>query len=207
MTVSTERASPLGEWSARLAAASAPGHFAIREVPFASQVNLRGDPANAAFVTGVRGAIGCHLPTTANTWTGDAQRAALWLGPDEWLVVGPDGKNEEVCAGLRANLAGIHHSVVDLSANRTVIEISGPDARTVLAKGCPLDLHPGAFGPGQCAQSLLAKSQVILQCLDAGPTFRLFARISFAPYVAEWLLDAAAELEASRGAEMLGFSL
>ena len=68
----------------------------------------------------------------------------------------------------------------------------------MLAKGCPLDLHGSAFAPPQCAQTLLAKAQIILQCADARPTFRLFVRISFAPYVAEWLLDAAAELAASR---------
>ena len=71
-------------------------------------------------------------------------------------------------------------------------------ARVVLAKGCPLDLHGSAFKPPQSAQTLLAKSQVILQCVDARPVFRLFVRLSFANYIAEWLLDAAAELAASR---------
>ncbi|MEI6723358.1 MAG: sarcosine oxidase subunit gamma family protein, partial [Betaproteobacteria bacterium] len=65
-------------------------------------------------------------------------------------------------------------------------------------KGCPLDLHASAFTAPQCAQSLLAKAQMILQCLDSRPTFRIFVRISFAPYVVEWLTDAAAELAASR---------
>lgn len=207
MTAPTERVSPLQVWSARFVAASAPGHFSIREVPFASQINLRGNRADTAFVAGVRSAIGCDLPTLSNAWSGDSQCAALWLGPDEWLILAPQGNNDKLCSGLRAKLAGIHHSVVDLSANRAIIEISGSDARTVLAKGCPLDLHAAAFGPGQCAQSLLAKSQVILQCVDAGATLRLFVRISFAPYVAEWLLDAAAELSASRAAGMLGLRL
>ena len=208
MTASTERVSPLSGWSTQFAACGeASGHFSIREIPLASQINLRGNAADPAFAAAVGAAVGCTLPAISNTWSGDANCAALWLGPDEWLVVGPDGKNEELCTRLRTGLAGLHHSVVDLSANRTTIEIAGADARTVLAKGCPLDLHSTAFGPGQCAQSLLAKSQVILQCTDARPAFRLFVRLSFAPYVAEWLLDAAAELAASRNAGMLGLRL
>ena len=199
MTASTERAAPLAAWGQRLAAASAaPAAFAIREVAFASQLNLRGNAADPAFAGAVRGVLGGDLPVKANTWTSGNDCSALWLGPDEWLVVAPDGRNAALEASLRSALKGLHHSVTDVSANRTILEVSGEYARLVLAKGCPLDLHASAFGAPQCAQSLLAKSQVILQCLDARPTFRIFVRLSFAPYVAEWLTDAAAELAASR---------
>ena len=197
MTASTDRVSPLEGWSARFAAASAtPAHFSIREVAFATQVNLRVDAAAPG--AKVRPTLGCDLPIAANTWTTGGDCAAIWLGPDEWLVIAPGGRNESLWADLRAALAGAHHSVTDLSANRTIIEIGGSDARVALAKGCPLDLHGSAFKPPQSAQTLLAKSQVLLQCVDASPVIRLFVRNSFAVYVAEWLLDAAAELAASR---------
>ena len=197
MTASTDRVSPLAGWASRFAAASAtPAQFSIREVPFATQINLRVDAAASG--AKVRPALGCDLPVAANTWATGGECSAIWLGPDEWLLVAPDGHNESLCAGLRAALTGVHHSVTDLSANRTIIEIAGPDARVALAKGCPLELHGSAFKPPQSAQTLLAKSQVLLQCVDASPVIRVFVRNSFAAYVAEWLLDAAAELAASR---------
>ncbi len=197
MTASTDRVSPLENWTARFAAASAtPVQFSIREVAFATHINLRVDAA--AFGAKVRAVLGCDLPVVANTWTTGGECSAIWLGPDEWLVVAPDGRNESFCADLRTALSGVHHAVTDLSANRTMLEIAGSDARVALAKGCPLDLHGSAFKPPQSAQSLLAKSQVLLQCVDANPVIRVFVRNSFAAYVAEWLLDAAAELAASR---------
>ncbi len=197
---STERASPLAAWSARFAAASAaPADFTIRELPFTTQINLRGSAADAAFAAATQAALGHGLPAAANTWAGAGERAALWLGPDEWLIVAPDGMNEAIAATLRNGLDGQHAAVTDVSANRTVIEIAGSHARAVLAKGCPLDLHARAFGPPQTAQTLLAKAQILLQCADTRPAFRLYVRISFAPYVAEWLIDAAAEFTASRG--------
>lgn len=182
--------------------ASTEQHVAIRETPCSAQVNLRGNAADPLFAGKVREVLGHALPLAPNTWAGDATNAALWLGPDEWLVVATERRASELEAALRSALAGQHSSVVDLSANRAILEISGPDARTVLAKGCPLDLHASAFGPGQCAQSLLAKSQVILQCIEAPAVIRLYVRISFAPYVVEWLRDAAAELAASSSLDM-----
>jgi sarcosine oxidase subunit gamma len=206
VTASTERVSPLAGWSSRFDSASTdPGRFSIREVPSATQLGVRIDAnLHAARVNSV---IDCDLPLEANTWSACNDHSALWLGPDEWLLVAQDGHNEALIADLRMALGGVHHSVTDLSANRTIIEISGTDARVVLAKGCPLDLHGGVFKPPMCAQTLLAKSQMLLQCVDAKPVFRVFVRISFAPYVAEWLLDAAAELRASREAGMLGLRL
>lgn len=200
MTASTERRSPLSAYAPLLATASAdPSRFAMRELAFVTQLNLRGDPADAAFMAAVRGALDTDLPVTANTWAGAPGKGALWLGPDEWLVVAPDAERSMLEAALRAALAGRHHSVVDVSANRTVIELSGADARAVLAKGCPLPLHAAAFAPPQCAQSVLAKSQVLLQACETTPVFRLYVRNSFAHYLAQWLADAAAESAASRG--------
>ncbi|MGE0798696.1 MAG: sarcosine oxidase subunit gamma [Lautropia sp.] len=202
MTASSEqtrlRSSPLAAWTARLAAASAAAaHFSIREQPFVTQIDLRGDPGDAAFAAATRRVLGLALPA-ANRYAGDAQLAAIWLGPDQWLLTAPDGRNDALLAALGEALHGLHHAATDVSANRTVIEISGSDARPVLAKGCTLDLHAAAFAPPRAAQTLLARSQVILQCLDAAPVFRIYVRNSFAQYAAEWLIDAAAESAAAR---------
>jgi len=76
---------------------------------------------------------------------------------------------------------------------RAIIEIAGTHARTLLEKGCGLDLHPRAFGPGQCAQTVFAKLPVIIDQLAAAPLYRLFVRQSAARWLAEWLIDSAQE--------------
>jgi sarcosine oxidase, subunit gamma len=63
----------------------------------------------------------------------------------------------------------------------------------VLEKVCALDLHPRVFGPGQCAQTLLGRTQAVLWQIDTEPTYRLLVRCSFAAYLADLLLDAMAE--------------
>ncbi len=199
MTASTERASPLSEWeSAFRQASGAAADFRIREVPFGTQIDVRGDTADSRFQAAIRSATGCELPGSPNTWTAGRDGMMLWLGPDEWLLLAEEGRNEALAAALRAALGSLHHCVTDVSASRAAVEVSGEHARVVLAKGCPLDLHSRSFGPGQCAQTLLAKARVLIQCRDDRPTFRLFVLNSFASYLAQWLLDAAAECAASK---------
>jgi sarcosine oxidase subunit gamma len=82
---------------------------------------------------------------------------------------------------------------VDLSASRAIIEIKGKEARRLLQKGCGIDLHPRAFGPGQCAQTVFAKLPVIIDQLSSMPVYRLLVRRSAARWLAEWLIDAAEE--------------
>ena len=189
---SPERISPLNSWTGRLARASAAAaEFSIREAAFFAQINLRGNAFDPAFVAAVASTLGFALPEAANTWSGTAERGALWLGPDEWLIVAAAGGEAELEAALSRALSGTHCAIVDQSASRSVIEISGTDARLVLAKGCSLDLHAGRFRVPCVAQSLLVKAQVILQILEDRPLFRLYVRSSFAAYLAEWLLDAA----------------
>ena len=127
----------------------------------------------------------------------------LWMGPDEWLVVAPPGAARHLEVLERA-LGAEHGTVVDVSAQRTVIDVAGANARDVLLKGCALDLDPRAFGVGRCAQTLLARAQVILHARTDEPAYRVFVRASFAGYLAEWLLDAAAEY---RGAGPVELSL
>lgn len=113
----------------------------------------------------------------------------FWLGPAEWLVVGPPASRAEALEALGRAVGPEDGGVVDLSASRVLFELKGPKARDVLASCCALDLHPRVFGPGQCAQTLVAKAQVLLSQRDEAPTYRLFVRPSLASYVVSWLVD------------------
>lgn len=199
MTVETSaaqadvRRSPLEGWRA-----GRPDRLLLAEVPYLSMVNLRVDPAGP--VAGrIAALLGVELPTEPNTVASSPAWSVLWSGPDEWLVVGRDGTASDLVELLRGVLAGQRGSAVDLSANRTTIELTGPYARDVLEQGCPVDLHPRSFGPGRCLQTMLARTQVVIWrphddgAGGPGETFRLLVRGSFAGYLAAWLTDAAGE--------------
>jgi sarcosine oxidase, subunit gamma len=188
------RRSPLADYRDRFVALSAAtgGDILIREVRYLVQINLRADPNDGDLMQRLASTLGLLLPVVPNTVTSQGDRRALWLGPDEWLLVGPDGERDTLEQALRSGLYGTFGSIVDVSANRTVLDIGGPKARELLAHALPIDLDARWFGPGRCAQTLLAKAQVTIERRDQS-AFHLFVRASFAGYVADWLLDAAAE--------------
>ena len=78
--------------------------------------------------------------------------------------------------------------MVDLSANRTTLQLSGPRAQDVLDKSCRLDLDPEAFPVGRAVVTLLESVGVIVWRIDTS-TWRVMPRASFAIHVARWLLD------------------
>ena len=155
------------------------GRVRLEHEPFLTQVSLRLDASLAARVP-------MPLPLEPNTAWDDGVRAALWLGPDEWLVLGPPGTTGDLVAELGGALEELHHSLVDVSANRVAFVVGGPDRLEMLASGCTLDLHPRSWRAGTCAQTLFAKAQVILQ--ERGDTTRVLVRPSLAAYVIERLL-------------------
>ena len=165
----------------------------LSERSFRAMITLRGDPADAGFLSAAGAAAGVELPREPNTTRRAGAVTALWLGPDEWLIIAPAGEERVLVPALRAALADRHAAVVDVSESRTVIAVSGAHARDLLAKGCTLDLHPRAFKVGACAQTGLGRAGALLHLLDETPTFEITILRSFADYMWVWLADAAQE--------------
>ena len=192
--------SPLATRTDALVDASVPGALRLSERAFATQIALRVDPKSPA-AERIGTAVGVMLPNQPGQVARTEQVQVLWLGPDEWLLIAPEGTGAQLQATVVQALGEEHGSVVDVSGHRTIIEITGPKTRELLAKGCALDLHRRSFAADQCAQTMLARAGVVLVCRDAErPTFWILVRASFARYLADWLTDAAAEYRVSHQA-------
>ncbi|WP_326686298.1 sarcosine oxidase subunit gamma [Streptomyces sp. NBC_01795] len=187
------RRSPLAHLEERMRDAAVTGArgVALTEWPFIIMVNLRVDPASDA-AGRIEKTLGAPLPRQCGHTTASGPHTVVWLGPDEWLVLS-QADTTAVATELREALGSDPGSVVDVSANRTTLELSGPAARQVLEKGCPLDLHPRAFGPGRAVTTTVGPVAVLLWQVDDLPAYRLLPRSSFADYLALWLLDAMSE--------------
>jgi sarcosine oxidase, subunit gamma len=161
------------------------------------KIDLRGNPHDRAFMTAVGRVLDLLLPGEPCTSASKDRIAALWLGPDQWLVTGPASDVARLIDALHDALADVPSAVTEVSDARVALRLAGPSAREVLAKGCTLDLHPRTFPVGSCGQSLLAKAAVLIHLLDddreRGPSFDVYVARSFAHYLWMWLEDAGRE--------------
>jgi len=163
-----------------------------------SFINIRGPGHNSAFARAIARACINKLPAQANSYSRTPTRKLAWLSPDEWLLLAPAADTRSLVAELEKRLVKHHHAVNDLSSGMSRFRIQGPHCNALVAKGCTIDLHPTVWHDLSAAQTLIAKSPVLMlgvapQCID------IVVRRSFAEYLWEWLLAAGREFELQTG--------
>ena len=161
---------------------------AIRELPGLYTIDLRVAPGTSTQAL-VAEALGMDLPgKPGQILRGSGEAHALCLAPDWWLIVGFQGAEEKL-----APLKNDHHfSVVDVSGQRTTIELEGAKVREVLAHLWEQDLREKSFPVGSVSQGLMAKAPVIVVHI-APFRYRVMVRSSFALHLWKALTDAANE--------------
>lgn len=155
----------------------------IAVLPPAERMSLR---ARADTVPVLSKALGVTLPQKPKTSAARGGRAALWLGPDEWLVIDESGKSPLLdCAKV-----SLLHSAVDISHRNVAISVAGPGAEATLAAGCPQDLSLSVFPTGACSRTILGKVEIVV-LRTAEDAFRVECWRSFSDYVFTFLSEAA----------------
>jgi sarcosine oxidase subunit gamma len=164
----------------------------LEPLPAMTRFSFRG--AAEAVAAASRG-FGVALPTDVCRAASVGDRSAWWLGPDEHLLIAPDGERDAVLSALAGALGDLPHSIVDISHRHTAFHLKGPHAVWLLNGGCPLDLDLKAFPVGMCTRTVYMKSEIYLWRI-AEDAFHVETWRSFAPYVVDLLVEAAQELAA-----------
>jgi sarcosine oxidase, subunit gamma len=156
---------------------------AIRRGPPGIRFILRGA---APAMTAAGTAFGAQPSQLACRATLAGERAALWLGPDEQLLLATGTDSERLFRELEVALAGHPHSLVDVSHRQIGIAVAGRNATLLLNGACPLDLSNRAFPQGMCTRTVFGKAEVVLW-RRGEDAFHLEVWRSFAGYVGELL--------------------
>jgi sarcosine oxidase, subunit gamma len=160
--------------------------FALAEAPPAARFILRGAEAVRVACGMV---FGAEPPSQLGAVGKGAGRAALWLGPDEWLLIADSADAADIGGVLESVLEGTAHSLVDMSHRQIGLIASGPAAARVLNAGCPLDLDLKTFPIGFATRTLFDKAEIVLW-RRVETTFHVEVWRSFAPYLTGSLVEA-----------------
>lgn len=175
------------------------GSALLIDLGLRGQIALRGSLSVSGFADAVENIIGLRPVEQQNTAIGGENFPRLLrLGPDEWLVVTKDAMRNETALNLNKSFRDYHVQAVDLSDAKAVIGLTGKNARSILMKGCPLDLHERVFHSGCSTRTILGKVQVILHQVTDEPGYDIYVHRSFSEFLWEWLEDSGQEFELQR---------
>lgn len=165
-----------------------PAGLALRiwEMPPRGMIDLRGDAGNEDFRACVKQVTGVDLPLAPRTSAAWGEIKILWLSIDQWLIICPRGRLDEMVGGLESALEGQHVAITDVSDMRAVIRLEGDGVREVLLKGCSLDLLGKGYEPGTVRRVRFAEIAALIQIIDAR-TIELYVFRSYAHYAWDFL--------------------
>lgn len=142
-------------------------------------------------LSSLNAALGVTLPAKIGDCAKAGDLEVVCLGPDEWLLLMPQGLVADISAKMAEVYASHPHSLADISNRELSFDISGPKAAELITLGCPRDID--AFPVGSARRTVFDGASVVLW-RDAEDHFRMDVWNSFAPFAAQTLDTGGKEL-------------
>ena len=157
--------------------------FVLQPLEGRSAVHLRVRPAAAEAA-----AQALDLQHSTLQWR-DGDPAAYWLAPDQWQFTSDTLSAQAITAKIDTALAGQLYATTDVSSCQSGFLLTGKSARTLLAMGCCIDMHPRAFVSGQCARTRFADVRLLIAAVSDN-AFELYVDRSHALHLSNWITRA-----------------
>ena len=173
------------------------GGVSVKEISPVMKINLRGKKRE--FLTNIGKNLNMILPTEANTSTSSEKLTAIWLSPDEWMIVSNDkvsknNNNYEVNEMLFSDISKTNlGAVIDVTDQFVQLELKGENIFEIFSAGCPFNFNEFKEKKGSTTQTVLNHVDVILHHKDEN-IVNLFVRRSFAEHLWSWIEDCASRL-------------
>ena len=171
--------------------------LSIREISPIMKLNLRGKKRE--FFTTVGKNLNMILPTEANTSTTSDKLTAIWLSPDEWMIVSNELVNKDTNkyelyeilfnSISKTNLG----AVIDVTDQFVQLELKGKNIYEIFSAGCPFNFNEFKEKIGATTQTVLNHIDVILHHKEEN-VVNIFIRRSFAEHLWSWIEDSASRL-------------
>jgi sarcosine oxidase, subunit gamma len=169
----------------------------MKEIKPVMKLIIRGKTKN--FITAIGKNLNMILPTEANTSTSGEALTALWLSPDEWMlvsnkIVSEDTNTYEVEDNLINNISKVNlGAVTDVSDQFVMINIKGNKVFDLFATGSPFNFNEFKDKKGSVVQTILSHIDVIIHLTEINEV-NLLVRRSFSEHLYSWINDSASRL-------------
>ena len=171
--------------------------ISVKEISPVIKINLRGKKRE--FLTNIGKNLNMILPTEANTSSTSDKLTAIWLSPDEWMIISNELSNKDTNISKlnemlfnrisKTNLG----AVVDITDQFVQLELKGKNIYEIFSSGCPFNFNKFKEKKGSTAQTVLNHIDVILHHKEEN-TVNLFVRRSFAEHLFSWIVDCSSRI-------------
>ncbi|MBG1232216.1 sarcosine oxidase subunit gamma [Aestuariivirga litoralis] len=165
-------------------------YVSLHEISMRGMIDLRGLNTDKKFMAAAKQVLGIDLPKAPRTSETFGDVKALWLSPDQWMILCARDKAPALTAQLTEALAGIHSLAVDVSDMRAIIRVEGEGAREVMMKGSSLDFTDDDFKPGYVRRIRFAEIAALFNIVEDN-VIDLYVFRSYAHYTMDFLTKAA----------------
>jgi sarcosine oxidase subunit gamma len=169
----------------------------MKEIKPIMKLIIRGKTKD--FITAIGKNLNMILPTEANTSTSGEALTALWLSPDEWMLISnktisEDTNTYEVEDNLINNISKTKlGAITDVSDQFVMINIKGSKVFDLFASGSPFNFNKFKNKKGSVVQTILSHIDVIIHLTEIN-NVNLLVRRSFSEHLHSWLNDSASRL-------------
>ena len=171
----------------------------FKELSNVPKINLRGKSTNKDFMSKACKILNTPLPTEPNNSIINEDTKTMWLSPNEWLVqILNENKYEAMLINLQSSLNPENTAVTDVTENRTILNISGHNLYTLLAKFMVIDLDQNLKKETAVIQSLFIKVPVLIvrnHKNNEKPNIDIHTNRSHANYIFDLLFDGTRNLD------------
>ena len=173
--------------------------FNFEELPNIPKINLRGNSNNKDFINNIGKILDTLLPIEPNTCNNNVKLKIIWLSPSEWLIeIYAINDFEKIFSDLKNSLNTQNTAVTDITENRTILQLNGPNLYKLLAKFMVIDLDSVLCKEYSVAQTIFIKVPVLIirnhkenqqQCVS------LHTNRSHAQYIIDLLIDGSQNID------------
>ena len=169
----------------------------IKEISPVTKINVRGKKRE--FLTNVGKNLNMILPTEANTSSTSDKLTAIWLSPDEWMIisnelVSKDTNKYDLFEVLFNSISKTNlGAVIDVTDQFVQLELKGKNIYEIFSSGSPFNFNEFKEKKGSTTQTVLNHVDVILHNKDEN-IVNLFVRRSFAEHLYSWIEDSTSRL-------------
>lgn len=167
------------------------------EMPVTGLLVLRAQSDKPALQSALKSTLDLDLPDTlqCSSKAGETNAQSVcvrWVAPDEWMLSCAVDDAFDVETHLRTSINDASVAIVNVTGGYTTFRLSGAHANDVLRKSTGYDVHPSNLMAGKVVNTVFAKAQVTLRCIDIND-YEILVRRSFADYLWHWIQVASRE--------------